>query len=393
MRRVAGTALSVASLFLGMVAVLINAPALFYMSFALIATLLACNAQSWLAAKALRIERVAPKSVHVGELITIEMILWSDRKIKRPLVTITDDLPKKLSGVEALPSLPVAPAYDLPVRTMYQFRATKRGVFRWKNVHVTATDALGLTIKTVQYLTEPTEIMVVPTAIPISLELPSSAGWGINEAISGRSAGAGIEPRGIREFTHGDSLRHVHWRSSARTGVLQVKEFQAGSQGSAAFILQNTAGSELEGEVLSSLDLMCGHALYLSEQLLRQGVQVSFPLLENDQRTRGEAERKEEIEIMLGRLMSDSKESLGEQLIRACGELQNGSTIYIFAAKHDESLFAAMKTLKSNFNLVVLAYRLVTKTPSKLRWDSAHEYVDAYRQLGSNAVLVDGGEI
>jgi uncharacterized membrane protein len=37
MRRVAGRALSVASLFLGLVAVLINAPALFYMSFALMA--------------------------------------------------------------------------------------------------------------------------------------------------------------------------------------------------------------------------------------------------------------------------------------------------------------------------------------------------------------------
>ena len=118
MRRVAGTALSVASLFLGMVAILINSPALFYMSFALISTIVACNIQSWLAARALRIERVAPKSVHVGELITIEIILWSDRKIKRPLVTLTDDLPRALSGVPATPSLPVAPAYDLPVRTM-----------------------------------------------------------------------------------------------------------------------------------------------------------------------------------------------------------------------------------------------------------------------------------
>ena len=46
MRRVAGTALSVASLFLGMVAILINSPALFYMSFALISTIVACNIQS-----------------------------------------------------------------------------------------------------------------------------------------------------------------------------------------------------------------------------------------------------------------------------------------------------------------------------------------------------------
>lgn len=321
------------------------------------------------------------------------MILWSDRKIKRPLVTVTDDLPKRLSGVDTLPSLPIAPAYDLPVRTMYQFRATKRGIFRWKNVRVTATDALGLTTKTVQYLTEPTEILVVPTAIPISLELPSSAGWGINEAMSGMSAGAGIEPRGIREFAHGDSLRHVHWRSSARTGVLQVKEFQAGSQGAAAFIIQRTVGSELDGEVLSSLDLMCGHALYLSEQLLRQGIQISFPLLENAQRTRGEAERKQEIELMLGKLMPDGEDSLGADLTRACQGLGSGSTVYVFVAKHDESLFSALEALKGTYTVVVLAYRLVPKTSLRANWVSAHQFVDAYRSSAANAVMIDGGEI
>ena len=364
MRRVAGTALSVASLFLGMVAILINSPALFYMSFALISTIVACNIQSWLAARALRIERVAPKSVHVGELITIEIILWSDRKIKRPLVTLTDDLPRALSGVPATPSLPVAPAYDLPVRTMYQFRATKRGNFRWKNVHITATDALGLTTKTVQYLTEPTEILVVPTPIPINLDLPSSAGWGINEAISGLSAGAGIEPRGIREFAHGDSLRHVHWRSSAKTGVLQVREFQAGSQGAAAFVIQRTQGSDLDGNSMSSLDLMCGHALYM-------------------------AERREEIELMLGQLMAEGVDSLGSDLVSAATELGTGSSIYVLTAVHDEALVGAISQLRSNHHVIVLAYDFASTT--RRAYVGASTMSEAYRQAGATVVVVDGG--
>jgi hypothetical protein len=110
---------------LDLVAVLINAPALFYMSFALIATLAACHIQSNLATKALRIDRIAPKSVHVGELVTVEIVLWSDRKIKRPLVTVDDNLPPRLHPGGVGPSLPVAPAFDLPVRTMYQFTPLK----------------------------------------------------------------------------------------------------------------------------------------------------------------------------------------------------------------------------------------------------------------------------
>ena len=332
---------------------------------------------------------MAPKSVHVGELITIEIILWSDRKIKRPLVTLTDDLPRALSGVPATPSLPVAPAYDLPVRTMYQFRATKRGNFRWKNVHITATDALGLTTKTVQYLTEPTEILVVPTPIPINLDLPSSAGWGINEAISGLSAGAGIEPRGIREFAHGDSLRHVHWRSSAKTGVLQVREFQAGSQGAAAFVIQRTQGSDLDGSSMSSLDLMCGHALYMDEQMLRQGIQVTFPLLEPEHQVRGEAERREEIELMLGQLMAEGVDSLGSDLVSAATELGTGSSIYVLTAVHDEALVGAISQLRSNHHVIVLAYDFASTT--RRAYVGASTMSEAYRQAGATVVVVDGG--
>lgn len=385
MRRVAGTALTVASMFLGIVAVLINAPNLFYMSFALISTIIACNVQSTLATRALKIERIAPKSVHVGELVTIEIVLWSERKLKRPLVTVEDHLPEKLSGSEIGPSLPVAPAFDLPVRTMYQFRPLKRGRFRWKNTKVTATDALGLTTRTVSYETEPTEIVVVPSPIPVSIELPSSAGWGINEAVSGQASGAGIEPRGIREYQSGDSLRHVHWASSARTGRLQVKEFQAGAQGSAAFIIQRTQGTDVGKGNVTSLDAMAGHALYLSEQLIRQGVRITFPLLEQESKIRGEAERKEDIALMLGTLMADSPDKIGEDLLNSIEKVDAGTTFYIMAGVEDGSLSRAISQVRGRHPVVVLTYDC-TAYDVKRVGDSASMMNESYRQAGAMVI-------
>ncbi|MEI7984742.1 MAG: DUF58 domain-containing protein [Armatimonadota bacterium] len=382
MRRVAGTALTVASMFLGVVAVLINAPSLFYMSFALISTIIACNVQSSLATKALRIERIAPKSVHVGELVTIEIVLWSERKLKRPLVTVEDHLPERLTNNYVGPSLPVAPAFDLPVRTMYQFRPLKRGRFRWKNTKVTATDALGLTTRTVSYETEPTEIVVVPSPIPIGLELPSSAGWGINEAMSGQASGAGIEPRGIREYQHGDSLRHVHWASSARIGTLQVKEFQAGSQGAASFLLQRTRGSDVGLGNVSSLDAMAGHALYLSEQLIRQGVKISFPLLEEGSKIRGESERKEDIALMLGTMMGDREEKIGEDLLEAVQQVDSGTTFYIMVSIDDGSLLAALERVRGRYPIVVLTYDSSSFDQRRV-YDNASIMNESYRQAGA----------
>ena len=385
MRRVAGSALTIASIFLGVVAVMINAPSLFYMSFALISTIIACNVQANLATKALRIERIAPKSVHVGELVTVEIVLWSERKLKRPLVTVEDRLPERLSSSELSPSLPVAPAFDLPVRTMYQFRPLKRGRFRWKNTKVTATDALGLTTKTISYETEPTEIVVVPTPIPINIELPSSAGWGINEAMSGQASGAGIEPRGIREYQSGDSLRHVHWPSSARIGRLQVKEFQAGSQGAAAFLLQRTQGTDVGRGTLTSLDAMAGHALYLSEQLIRQGVRIGFPLLEGESKVRGESERKEDIALMLGTMMGDSSEKIGADLLEAVQQVDSGTTFYVMVSIDDGSLITALEKVRGRYPIVVLTYDATAFDKHRIS-ESASLMNDSYRQAGAMVI-------
>ena len=352
------------------------------MSFALISTIIACNVQSSLATKALRIERIAPKSVHVGELVTVEIVLWSERKLKRPLVTVEDRLPDRLSNSEMSPSLPVAPAYDLPVRTMYQFRPLKRGRFRLKNTKVTATDALGLTTRTVSYETEPTEIVVVPTPIPVSIELPSSAGWGINEAMSGQASGAGIEPRGIREYQSGDSLRHVHWPSSARIGTLQVKEFQAGSQGAASFLLQRTQGSDVGKGDMTSLDAMAGHALYLSELLLRQGVRISFPLLEGDSKVRGESERKEDIALMLGTMMGDSLTKIGDDLVEASKQVDSGTTFYVMVSIDDSSLLRALDAIRGKHPVVVLTYD-ATSFDGGRAYDNAASMNESYRQAGA----------
>ena len=382
MRRVAGTALTFASIFLGVVAVLINAPSLFYMSFALIATIIACNIQANLATKALRIERIAPKSVHVGELVTIEIVLWSERKMKRPLVTVEDHLPERITSSFVGPSLPVAPAYDLPVRTMYQFRPQKRGRFRWKNIKVTATDALGLTTKTVSYETDPTEIVVVPAPIPVGIDLPSSAGWGINEAMSGQASGAGIEPRGIREYQSGDSLRHVHWASSARIGTLQVKEFQSGSQGAASFLLQRTLGTDVGQGTMTSLDAMAGHALYLSELLIRQGVKISFPLLEQGNKVRGESERKEDIALMLGTMMADNPDTIGSDLIEAVKQVDSGTTFYVMVSIDDGSLLSALDQVRGKFPVVVLTYDAAV-FDKKSSVSSASLMNESYRQGGA----------
>ncbi|MEZ0327473.1 MAG: DUF58 domain-containing protein [Fimbriimonas sp.] len=345
MRNVAGFALTWASAFIAVVAIMVNSPALFYMGTGLIATIGACRFQARLACKGLRFERVAPDSAQVGELLTVEIIVWSERKIRRPLVTITDNLPEGLITADITPSLPIAPAFDFPIRTQYQFRPLRSGHYTWEGLTVVGTDALGLVTHAMEYETDKAEMTVLPRPIATHIELPSAAGWGVSEAESGHTRGAGLEPWGVRNYVHGDSLRHVHWRSTARKGQLLVKEFEAGTHAAAAFLLQNSVGSDIGQGAQTTLELMKSHAVFLAENLLLQGARIELPGLDRNPSHGSQHERLNEIYEELAWLKADGERTLGEMASGLSGRFPPGSILFVLLSVADDSLPGAIGSL------------------------------------------------
>jgi uncharacterized protein (DUF58 family) len=66
--------------------------------------------------------------------------------------------------------------------------------------------------------------------------------------------GQGPEYLGIREYRTGDSMRHVHWASTARTGSVMVREFELEQTRRLAIV----ADASLEaGEAWTPLDRVC----------------------------------------------------------------------------------------------------------------------------------------
>ncbi|MFZ4506701.1 MAG: DUF58 domain-containing protein [Fimbriimonas sp.] len=398
MRNVAGFALTTASAFLAVVAIMLNSPALFYMATALIATIAACHFQAWLAVRALRFERIAPETARVGDLVTVEIFVWSERKLRRPLITVYDNLPARILLSHRSPSLPVAPAYDLPIRAQYQFRPLKRGKYRWSGVTVEGTDALGLITKRRSYDTEPAEMTVLPSPIALSLDIPSAAGWGISEAESGQSRGVGIEPRGIREYANGDALRHVHWRSSARAGRLLVKEFEAGSHASASFFIQDSVNSEVGIGANTSLETMCGNVAFLADAFLRQGVRVLLPAIEGSTSRTVSSERIHEIYEALSTLQPESKASLGEQVIASIADMTQGSIVFVLCAVRDDSLPGAVAAATNRGLQVIALLYDANKYPARSRQprtDSAvqADFIGALTSAGADPFVVPITEV
>ncbi len=241
---------------------------------------------------------------------------------------------------------------------------------------------------------------MLPSPIPVSLELPTSAGWGISEAESGQSRGAGLDLYGVRGYVSGDPLRQVHWRSTARTGELMVKEFEAGSHTAAAFVIQRTRGSEIGEGAATTLEAMCGHAVFLAETFLRQGARVEFPSLEASPSRGTATERVPEIYELLAGVQADREETVGTEVLAGAQGLPPGSIVFVLISVQDRDLLGVATELRGRgIHIVALVYDAAVfakrKSPSRIPLAADPEYLEVLRSAGAQPVVmpVEGVDI
>lgn len=353
MRRTGTLTLVISSFFLAIVASILGSPGLFYMATALIAFVIAAKAQAWLAVRGLRIQRTMTQTAQVGDSVTVTFIVTSGRRISRPLVILKDQLPPRLRSALVTPALAIAPAYERPISTSYTLRPTRRGNFRWNEVEVLGGDAMGLAQSKIKYslsTKDQAQLKVYPA--PLAFEAPIAFGgaMGIDGGSRSHYARAGIDIRSIRNYVPGDPLRHIDWKATARTGNTMVKEFDSDTSLRAAIFIQDGIGTEIGNERWTTLESACGHAMFLAERLLLQGAQVYFPGLESTSgMTSGTLSgRLDAIRDLLADVRSNETRTLADQLAKATQNFEPFGQIFLFHAKTEDSLPAALGPLRES---------------------------------------------
>jgi len=339
LNRYAAIALTMASFFLIIMAILVNSPPLFYMATAIVATLLGARIQANLAGRGLRFERSITPAVRAGELVTVHITVWSERKLKRPLLSVLDHLPKRIRPLAETPSLPVAPSYDQPIQTKYSFKPTRRGRYSWSQLTVIGTDALGLVSQARTYSVEPAHLTVYPNPLPVNIPFPPGGGWGQSELESGRATGSGLETRGIRQYVPGDPIKTIHWPSFARTGKPMVKEFESGTGLSLRMMLQRTQGTDYGDDETSTFEAMCSHALFLCSGYAKKGAKVLLPQMEDSGAANSHPEARErEIREALTDIQPTSVELISTEVARLKGQLNPGEALMLCLSIQDPAL-------------------------------------------------------
>jgi uncharacterized protein (DUF58 family) len=164
---------------------------------------------------------------------------------------------------------------DAPVRARLPDVASHRGSFEGARLEVATAGPLGMCRALRRYrLSLPAPMLVGPRATPMAWvprALPSDAA----EAGGWSASGGGDVVRSVRPYVPGDPAHLVHWPSTARHGVLQVRELEPPARTGEAVVLHLLAPSD-EAEAAAA------RAAGLARAVLAAGGQLMLATVERD---------------------------------------------------------------------------------------------------------------
>jgi len=146
---------------------------------------------------------------------------------------------------------PETVAVDVPrlipgavVRKTYRLPTERRAVIDIGPLVVARQDPFGCW-RTTQRLGSTERLWVHPVVHPL-LAIPTGRTRSLDGPDRDGIPHGSITFHALREYVPGDDLRHVHWRSSARTGTLMVREHVDTSLPQVALVVDTSAASHTE---------------------------------------------------------------------------------------------------------------------------------------------------
>ena len=177
-----------------------------------------------------------------------------------------------------LEAVPAGKTLDIAL----SLRELPRGRYRLQRARLIGSDVLGLfrARRNLILKEAETEILVAPALLPVShFELAGRGGRARGGTRRHAKLGVGDELRGTRPYVAGDDMRQIHWKSTARTGELVMREWEQVGHAATMVIWDGAHGSEWGAPVSNSTE--CGLILVASllESYATQAVPCSLALL------------------------------------------------------------------------------------------------------------------
>jgi uncharacterized protein (DUF58 family) len=152
----------------------------------------------------------------------------------------------------------------------YQIGSAIRGEFAVGPLRVRVADAFGL-VKISRSLRLTSTLVVTPEIVPLP-RVAASVGWpGAGGAGIRTTSIAGDDDAAPRIYQDGDSLRRVHWKSTARYGELMVRREEQQVRSSASVFLDTRRCAHAGSGRASTFEFAVSAAASISAHLTEEG--------------------------------------------------------------------------------------------------------------------------
>lgn len=224
---------------------------------------------------------VEPSRIPAGETARVAVTLRNVAHLPTGLLMVEDQIPPSLGP---RPRFVVDRLAPQSIRSLkYTVHADRRGRYSVGPLSVQLADPFGF-CRLDRAFTGRRFLLVTPRVEPLPT-IPLAGDWsGTGESRSRSIATAGEDDVAVREYRHGDELRRVHWRATAKSGALMVRREEQPWESRATILLddrvQGHVGEGTSGSFEQAVVAAASIALHLSHRgyavrLILNGKEVS----------------------------------------------------------------------------------------------------------------------
>ncbi|WEV59914.1 DUF58 domain-containing protein [Bifidobacterium sp. ESL0728] len=163
---------------------------------------------------------VSDNRITVGDSVKVDVNISNPGK--SPTVSVLGDLPMgEMHQRFRIPALAPGKAKDEQV----EFRATSRAILPVGPLKISKGDPFGI-VRHEQSLSQSVQVFIHPQTVFLN-SLDSGIFRDLEGSPSGQVVDDDLDFYGLREYRPGDDMRNVHWLSSAKTGTMMVRQYEA----------------------------------------------------------------------------------------------------------------------------------------------------------------------
>jgi uncharacterized protein (DUF58 family) len=209
-----------------------------------------------------------PDRVQVGSPAQVLVRLENVSRLANGVMRLEDHVPYALGS---RPRFVLGQLWPRTATTVaYTVRADVRGRYRIGPLSVRLTDLFGLCEVTRSFANS-TVLTVTPVVQPLPPVRIGGEYVGSGQTRPRSAAVHGDDDAATREYRHGDDLRKVHWRSTARVGELMVRREEQPRQSRAVVLLDTRAAAHRGDGPDSSLEWAVSAAASVAVHLAHSG--------------------------------------------------------------------------------------------------------------------------